>query len=234
MDSREEPPENGPNESLPGDPTLRVPPPPTSPVPVPVEFPEPMEPVTPVAPEPNLPEPAEPITVPPGPGPSAPPPSPQRPRDLRAWEERPEIVVEVPARRLAAQTRRDFLLFTAGVAATAAGAWWLLPDRARARLLPGQPNHRLDTLAARLGLGRDRRERLLDRALTFDDDVAEALSSKNRAVRTYSRSHVTPLRNRTVVVAVPCPIAGRSLSALMFRSITLFMSLAFPVMACSC
>lgn len=193
MDRNEEPPEKSSNESLPDDRALRVPPPPTSPVPEPAVIPEPMEPVTPVTPEPNLPEPAEPITVPPGP--SAPPPGPQRPRDLRPWEERPEIAVEVPARRLAAQTRRDFLLFTAGVAATAAGAWWLLPDRARARLLSGPANDRLDTLAARLGLGRDRRERLLDRALTFDDDVAEALYSKNRAVRAYSRSDVTPLRN---------------------------------------
>lgn len=174
------------------EPALRVPPPPTSPVPSPVVIPEPGEPATPVGPEPNLPEPTEPPTVPPG---TPSPGGPQRPRDLKPWEERPEAITEVPARRLAAQTRRDFLLFTAGVAATAVGAWWLLPDRTKSRLLQGEANHRLDTLASRVGLTRERRERVLDRALTFDDDVAEALFSKNRAVRTYSRSQATPIRN---------------------------------------
>jgi DMSO/TMAO reductase YedYZ molybdopterin-dependent catalytic subunit len=188
-------PETPAREEPPQEPELRVPPPPTSPVPAPVVIPEPGEPATPVGPEPNLPEPSEPVTVPPGPGPSSPPPGPQRPHDLKPWEERPEVAVEVPARRLAAQTRRDFLLFTAGVAASAVGAWWLLPNATKARLLPGEANHRLDTLAARVGLSRESRERTLDRALTFDDDVAEALYSKDRAVRTYSRSQVTPLKN---------------------------------------
>jgi DMSO/TMAO reductase YedYZ molybdopterin-dependent catalytic subunit len=75
------------------------------------------------------------------------------------------------------QTRRDFLLFGAGVAATAAGAWWVLPKH-------------LDSVAVRAS-----RERFLNRALTFDDDVAEALYSRNRIVQTYSRKDVTPLRN---------------------------------------
>src|SRR5262249_6752240 len=34
-----------------------------------------------------------------------------------------------------------------------------------------------------------------DRTLGFDDDVAEALYSKNRRVRTYARGEVTPLRS---------------------------------------
>jgi DMSO/TMAO reductase YedYZ molybdopterin-dependent catalytic subunit len=72
-------------------------------------------------------------------------------------------------------------------------AWWLLPDRTRARLLPG--HDRLDTLAARVGLGPDRKQRLLEGALTFDDDVAEALYSKHRRVRIYDRSDARPLRN---------------------------------------
>jgi len=108
--------------------------------------------------------------------------------------ERPETVVEIGTRRLRSQSRRDFLLFAAGTAVAAAGAWWLLPDRAKARLLPGA-HDRLDTLAARVGLSRESRERVLDRALTFDDDVAEALYSKERRVRTYSISDVTALRN---------------------------------------
>lgn len=109
--------------------------------------------------------------------------------------EPPEPVIEVPRARIAAMSRRSFLLFGAGALATAAGAWWLLPDGTRARLLPGAAHHPLDTLAARVGLTRNRRERVLDRALTFDDDVAEALYSADRRVRVYDRSQVTPLRN---------------------------------------
>jgi len=124
------------------------------------------------------------------------PPRPPRPRRwLDAVSERPEVAIEIPRRRLAAQSRRDFLLFSAGVLATAAGAWWLLPDRARSRLAPGRAFDFLDTMAARVGLSRARRERVLDRALTFDDDVAEALYSKDRRVRTYDRSQVTALPN---------------------------------------
>jgi DMSO/TMAO reductase YedYZ molybdopterin-dependent catalytic subunit len=141
------------------------------------------------APEP-APDPA------PEPEPAAPPPTrrPQRRDLLEALAERPEAVIEVPRRKLAAASRRDFLLFAAGALASAAGAWWLLPGRTRAQLLPGS-HDRLDTLAARVGLSDARREGALDRALTFDDDVAEALYSKGRRVRTYDRSAVTPLRN---------------------------------------
>jgi hypothetical protein len=114
---------------------------------------------------------------------------------LDALAERPETTIEVPRARLAFQSRRDFLIFTAGTIAAAAGAWWLIPDRTKSHLLPGVTRDRLDTLAARVGLSRDRRERFLDRALTFDDDVSEALYSKSRSVRTYARSEVTPLRN---------------------------------------
>jgi DMSO/TMAO reductase YedYZ molybdopterin-dependent catalytic subunit len=118
------------------------------------------------------------------------------PARRRGWlEERPEVAIEIPRRRLAAQSRRDFMFFWAGVAAAAAGAWWLLPDRARSRLAPGRAFDALDSIAARAGLSRARRERVLDRALTFDDDVAEALYSKDRRVRTYSRSQTTPLPN---------------------------------------
>ncbi|HTM57318.1 MAG TPA: molybdopterin-dependent oxidoreductase [Candidatus Udaeobacter sp.] len=141
----------------------------------------------------SAPPPAEP--TPPIPVPARRESRPARPSWTRGLEEPEEIPSEVPRRRLAAQSRRDFLLFTAATAAAAIGAWWLLPDRTRARLLPGAAHDRLDTLAARIGLTRDQRERALDRVLTFDDDVAEALYSKNRRVRTYDRSQVTALRN---------------------------------------
>jgi DMSO/TMAO reductase YedYZ molybdopterin-dependent catalytic subunit len=108
--------------------------------------------------------------------------------------ERPELPIEIPSRKLAAQSRRDFLLFGLGALATAVGAWWLLPDRTRTRLLPGGARDRLDTLAARVGLTSASRDRALDRVLTFDDDVAEALFSSDRRVRTYARSEVTRLK----------------------------------------
>jgi DMSO/TMAO reductase YedYZ molybdopterin-dependent catalytic subunit len=109
--------------------------------------------------------------------------------------EQPEIPIEVPDHKLAAQSRRDFLLLAAGAAVALTGAWWLLPDATKARLLPESARRRLDTLAGRVGLSGDRREELLDGALTFDDDVAEALYSKDRRVRTYDRSQVTFLKN---------------------------------------
>jgi DMSO/TMAO reductase YedYZ molybdopterin-dependent catalytic subunit len=126
---------------------------------------------------------------PPGPSPA------ERFRRLAAAAaERPPQPVEVPRGRLAAQSRRDFLLLGAGALATAAVGWWLLPDRTKARWLPSA-HDRLDTLAARVGLTREQRERQLNRVLTFDDDVAEALYSRGRAVRTYDRPDPRPLRN---------------------------------------
>jgi DMSO/TMAO reductase YedYZ molybdopterin-dependent catalytic subunit len=138
-------------------------------------------------------------TTTPAPGPAAvhatrQPARARRPGLADLVRERPEVPIEIPRARLSAGTRRDFLLFSAGVLASAAGAWWLLPDRTRRRLA-GDSRERLDSLAARLGLTRDRAEGVLDRALTFDDDVAEALYSRDRRVRTYDRSQVTPLRN---------------------------------------
>src|SRR5690348_12430883 len=99
--------------------------------------------------------------------PAAAPPAPR----LGPLAERPETIVERPRRTLVAQSRRDFLLFGLATAATAVGAWWLLPERTKARLAPGAAHDRLDTLASRVGLSRERRERVLNGALTFDDDV---------------------------------------------------------------
>jgi len=106
----------------------------------------------------------------------------------------PETRIVSP-RALRARTRRDFLLFGAGAAAAAAGFWWLMPDGAADAVLPAGAVHALDTAAARLGLTKERREAFLNRSLTFDDDVAEALFSRNRSVRSYRKSDVTPLRN---------------------------------------
>lgn len=112
-----------------------------------------------------------------------------KPDPRRAASDAP---IEVSSRKLAAQTRRDFLLFAAGTIAAGLGAWWLLPSAVRRRLPASES---LDSLAARTGLTAGRREALLDRSLTFDDDVAEALYSKDRMVRTYDKSEITKLPN---------------------------------------
>jgi DMSO/TMAO reductase YedYZ molybdopterin-dependent catalytic subunit len=106
-----------------------------------------------------------------------------------------EVPVELPASAIRTRSRRDFLLFGAGALVAAGGLWWLLPDETRQEHLTPRLRDWLDSLEARLGANQARRERFLNRVLTFDDDVAEALYSPTRSVRTYSRSQVTPLRN---------------------------------------
>jgi len=106
-----------------------------------------------------------------------------------------EVAVEVPAAAARSRTRRDFLLFGAGTLAAAGVLWWLLPDDTKQRHLTAALRDSLDSIEARLGATPESRETFLNRALTFDDDVAEALYSPTRTVRTYSRSQVTPLRN---------------------------------------
>lgn len=81
--------------------------------------------------------------------------------------------------------RRDFLFFGAAALAVVGGFWTLLPAAFKRRVFPSFD--RLDSLQARKGA--------LDAVLTFDDDIAEALYSPSRSVRTYSRHDVTPLRN---------------------------------------
>ena len=124
----------------------------------------------------------------------APPRKPRRRlRDLLAETDPPSALVS--ERKLRSSSRRDFLIFGAAAGAAAAGFWWLLPDGAAQEKLPEAAIHALDTAAARLGLTKDRREKFLNRTLTFDDDVAEALFSRDRKVRTYTKAQITPLRN---------------------------------------
>jgi DMSO/TMAO reductase YedYZ molybdopterin-dependent catalytic subunit len=106
-----------------------------------------------------------------------------------------ETTIELPASTIRTRTRRDFLLLGAGALAAAGGLWWLLPDETRQEHLTPRLREWLDSAEARLGGDRGRRERFLNRVLTFDDDVAEALYSPTRSVRTYSKSQVTALRN---------------------------------------
>jgi DMSO/TMAO reductase YedYZ molybdopterin-dependent catalytic subunit len=97
--------------------------------------------------------------------------------------ERSLPVTEMAPQALRHLTRRDVLLFGAGAVATLAGAGSLLPQ---------------ETLM-RLGVHRNMNSRgkewLLNRAIRIDDDVAEGLYSPNRAVPTYTKSQITPLKN---------------------------------------
>jgi DMSO/TMAO reductase YedYZ molybdopterin-dependent catalytic subunit len=98
------------------------------------------------------------------------------------FEEQPLYVIEMAPRVLRYRTRREVLMFGIGAVAAAAGAGFLLPQ---------------NTLS-RLGMRRNgsspRKEWLLNKALRIDDDVAEALYSRNRMVPTYTKSQTTPIK----------------------------------------
>src|ERR1700758_3435037 len=100
------------------------------------------------------------------------------------FQERPPQVMEVPPQLLRRWTRRDLLLFGAGAIAAVAAGGALLPQ----------------TTLKRLGIIHEnknwpRKEWLLNKSLRIDDDVAEALYSKDRLLPTYTKSQITPLRN---------------------------------------
>jgi DMSO/TMAO reductase YedYZ molybdopterin-dependent catalytic subunit len=99
------------------------------------------------------------------------------------FEEQPLPVIEMAPRLLRYRTRREVLVFGISAVAAAAGAGFLLPQ---------------NTLS-RLGMRRDMsspgKEWLLNKALRIDDDVAEALYSRNRMVPTYTKSQITPIKN---------------------------------------
>ena len=97
--------------------------------------------------------------------------------------ERPPLVTEIGSRVLRNRSRRDVLLFSAGVVATVAGAGLLLPQSTLSRI------------GLRGTLNPPGKEWLLNKALRIDDDVAEALYSPNRMVSTYTKSQITPIKN---------------------------------------
>jgi DMSO/TMAO reductase YedYZ molybdopterin-dependent catalytic subunit len=103
-------------------------------------------------------------------------------RQRSFFEEQPLPVVEIAPLALRNRTRRDFFVFGLGAWA-AAGAGFLLPQ----------------STLRRLGIRRDLnslgKEWLLNKALRIDDDVAEALYSRNRMVPIYTKSQITPIKN---------------------------------------
>ena len=108
--------------------------------------------------------------------------SPQEPASF--FQERSPQVTEVAPQLLRHWSRRDVLLFGVGAIAAAAGGVALLPQTTLERLgiIHGNKNW-------------PKKEWLLNRALRIDDDVAEALYSRNRLVPTYTKSQITPLKN---------------------------------------
>lgn len=115
-------------------------------------------------------------------------------RAADAAAERPAEPEARPRGTLDSHSRRNFLMLTAGVFASATAGWWVLPERTKQNWAGGA-HDALDTLTARIGLTKAQREKQLNRVLTFDDDVAEALASRSRSVRTYDRPDPRPLRN---------------------------------------
>src|SRR5215469_11959229 len=106
------------------------------------------------------------------------------PKPASFFQERPPQMMEVAPQLLRRWTRRDLLLFGAGAIAAVASGGSLLPR----------------TTLERLGIIHEnenwpKKEWLLNRALRIDDDVAEALYSRNRLVPTYTKSQITPIRN---------------------------------------
>jgi DMSO/TMAO reductase YedYZ molybdopterin-dependent catalytic subunit len=100
------------------------------------------------------------------------------------FTERPPEISEVAPSTLRRWSRRDFLAFGAGAAGALAVGVSQLP---------------WPTLE-RLGLSRGNKLRprntwLLNQAMRFDDDVAEALYSPSRLVPTFAKSQITPIKN---------------------------------------
>ena len=95
--------------------------------------------------------------------------------DRKLLEPAPEEV-DVDQKHIRSTTRRDFLIYGAGAIALVSGLWYLLPPDTQMRL------H--DSAAA----DTPEKTALLNRSLSFDDDVAEALYSPDRMVPTYDIS----------------------------------------------
>jgi DMSO/TMAO reductase YedYZ molybdopterin-dependent catalytic subunit len=108
--------------------------------------------------------------------------SPRKPASF--FQEQPPQVTEVAPQLLRHWTRRDVLLFGMGTIAAVVAGGALLPQTTLKRLgiIHGDKNW-------------PKKEWLLNRALRIDDDVAEALYSRNRLVPTYTKSQITPLKN---------------------------------------
>jgi hypothetical protein len=96
-------------------------------------------------------------------------------------EQEPKILLK-QRKKIGIETRRDFLIYSAGMLGAAAGFTWLLPDEIK-KSFGFSPSK--DAL----------RERFFQSVLTFDDQVAKSIYSPSRLVPTYSKSQMTELPN---------------------------------------
>jgi DMSO/TMAO reductase YedYZ molybdopterin-dependent catalytic subunit len=97
-------------------------------------------------------------------------------------EQRLPVIVMAP-RVLRYRTRREIFMLGIGAVAAAAGAGFVLPQNTLNRLGMGSK------------INPPGKEWLLNKALRIDDDVAEALYSRNRVVPTYTKSQTTSIKN---------------------------------------
>jgi DMSO/TMAO reductase YedYZ molybdopterin-dependent catalytic subunit len=100
------------------------------------------------------------------------------------FREQPPQMIAVAPNVLRHWTRRDVLLFGAGAIVALAAGGSVLPQATLERLGVIHGNKTWP-----------KKEWFLNRALRIDDDIAEALYSKNRLVPTYTKSQITPLKN---------------------------------------
>jgi DMSO/TMAO reductase YedYZ molybdopterin-dependent catalytic subunit len=96
-------------------------------------------------------------------------------------EKSPEVILR-PRKKLDKASRRDFLIYGAGMATTVALFGWLLPDEVKAKL---GIKLQQDSL----------KEKFLSEVLKFDDGVGAALFSKTRLVPTYTKADMTEVPN---------------------------------------
>ena len=108
--------------------------------------------------------------------------SPSKPASF--FQERPPQLMRVAPQVLRRWTRRDVLLFGMGATAAIAAGGSLLPQPTLERLGIAQGNN-----------NGPKKEWPLNAAQRIDDDIAEALYSKDRLVPTYTKSQITPLKN---------------------------------------
>jgi DMSO/TMAO reductase YedYZ molybdopterin-dependent catalytic subunit len=96
-------------------------------------------------------------------------------------EQAPKVILR-PRKQVERASRRDFLIYGAGMAGAVATFGWLLPDQVKTRLGLGSKSDPVQ-------------EKFLRDVLKFDDSVAQGLFSKNRLVPTYTKAEMTDVPN---------------------------------------
>ena len=96
--------------------------------------------------------------------------------------EKSDQIELVPRAKLIANSRRDFLIYGAGVSLSAAGLWWLLPGEMKQKLGFKTQND-------------SSKEDFLKKILSFDDEIAAGLFSSAKTVPVYRKADMTDVPN---------------------------------------